>query len=473
MPANMEYQNIDIRQSMQRGARRPKTYEKAREPRKALSRLVSYLLPYKAQLWLVLCAVVISSLLGLAGPYLLGRTVDLCAGAISGGAHGGAAPAGAVSAGAAASAASSAAALGRMCLLLLLSYIGAGLFQVAANWIMAKVSQEALKGLRRDLFTHLQTLSMKFFDTHPAGGLMSRLTNDIDAVNNAVSQNVVALVASVLNMLGILVAMFLLNHWLALASIIVIPVMYWFTLFVARYTKKGFRTLQSELGGLNAVAEEAISGGRVIKAFRRGESTLHAFDEKNESVYRAGLYANSYALLLMPLTGVLGNFFVVVLAGLGSWLALKNIVTVGVIAAFVNYGQNFTQPLRQLSNLYNSIQAALAGAERVFETIDEPSEIETAHNGDSYFWSRQNKSCGSCPAEEPASSGPWSAADSARQTPIMRVRGDVCFDRVCFSYVPEKRSRKDHNYQSAYSVLRNRFWFNPDRWPRYPGFRQG
>lgn len=477
MAANMDYQGIDIRQSMQRGARRPRTYEKARDPRRALSRLAAYLLPYKASLCLVLAAVIISSLLGLMGPYLMGRAVDLCGASIavaapskSSAAPASSGPAAASSpaqtGGGAASAPSArtrslsplaslfgreAAAeaasgfpekLGRLCLFMLLAYIGSGLFQVAANWIMARVSQEALKGLRRDLFTHLQTLSMRFFDTHPAGGLMSRLTNDIDAVNNAVSQNVVALIASVLNMLGILVAMFLLNHWLALATIIVIPIMYWFTRFVAKYTKKGFRGLQSELGGLNAVAEEAISGGRVIKAFRRGDSTLRTFNEKNESVYRAGLYANSYAMLLMPLTGVLGNFFVIVLAGLGSWLALRNIVTVGVIAAFINYGQNFTQPLRQLSNLYNSIQAALAGAERVFETIDEPPEVETAPLAAAAAPAvppyaaavpQQNAA-----AAAPAGAAPHSVQSAACAAVQTAIRGDVRFDRVCFSYTPEK-----------------------------------
>ena len=104
----------------------------------------------------------------------------------------------------------------------------------------------------------------------------------------------------------------------------------------------------------------------MVKAFRRNESAIEAFRKSNEAVFHAGVSANSYALLLMPLTNVLGNFFVIVLAGLGGWLALQGLVTVGVIATFITYGQNFIQPLRQLANMYNSIQAALAGSERVF-----------------------------------------------------------------------------------------------------------
>jgi ATP-binding cassette subfamily B protein len=209
---------------------------------------------------------------------------------------------------------------------------------------------------------------------------MSRLTNDIDAINQAVSQNVTTLLTSMVTMVGIITAMFMLNHWLALASLLVIPIMLLFTRFVAKYTRKGFRDLQKSLGELNGVAEEAISGQKVIKAFRRNASVIEAFRAQNQAVFKAGVYANSYALLLMPLTAVLGNFFVIVLASLGGWLALQGLVSVGTIATFINYGQNFTSPLRQLANLYNSIQAALAGAERVFEIIDTPSEIADAPN---------------------------------------------------------------------------------------------
>jgi ATP-binding cassette subfamily B protein len=133
--------------------------------------------------------------------------------------------------------------------------------------------------------------------------------------------------------------------------------------------------------------EESIGGQRVIKAFQRNATTLAAFREHNRKVYKAGVYANTYALLLMPLTNQLGNLFVIVLAGLGGWLALQNLVTVGIIATFISYGHHFIQPLRQLANMYNSIQAALAGAERVFDVIDtdaEPADSPTAQKKDSF-----------------------------------------------------------------------------------------
>ena len=370
----------DVRASFQRRQGRPAKFEKAADPRKAMVRLLKYLGPFKSLLILVVGFVVLYSLLGLAGPYLMGRAIDKSIGGkdLSG--------------------------LLVVALLMLAAYFLSNFFNIIANLIMARISQNALKNLRGDLFVHIQTLSMRFFDTHPAGGLMSRLTNDIDAINQTVSQNVISLIASVLTMIGILVSMFILNHWLALASLVVIPIMYWFSNFIAKYTRKGFRELQKDLGELNAVAEETVSGFKVIKAFRRNESAIETFRQKNRAVFKSAVYANSYAMLLMPLTGVLGSFFVIVLASLGGWLALKGLVSIGMIATFINYAQNFTSPLRQLSNLYNSIQAALAGAERVFEIIDTRPETP----------------------------------DLPDAVPAGRFKGEVSLRNVVFGYNPER-----------------------------------
>ncbi len=350
--------------------------EKARDTRAALTRLMAYFKPYKSGLILVFFLVVAYTLLGLVGPYLMGVAIDRF---IIG---------------------KDAAGLGQVALLMLGAYVGSNLLQIVSNWLMANISQGALKNMRRDLFSRLQSLPLAFFDSHPAGELMSRLVNDIDAINQAISMNVTALFASALSMAGILAAMFVLNPWLALATIIVIPIMAWFTQFVARYTRRGFRELQMRLGMLNGVMQESVSGQKVIKAFRRKDSAVASFREQNEAVYKAAVTANSYAMLLMPLTNVLGNFFVIVLAGLGGVLALQGLVSVGMIATFINYGQNFINPLRQIANMYNSVQAALAGAERVFEIIDSPAET----------------------------------ADAPDALGLDQVRGDVCFDNVHFGY---------------------------------------
>ncbi|HEX7453158.1 MAG TPA: ABC transporter ATP-binding protein [Polyangiaceae bacterium] len=364
--------------------------EAAQNPKSALVRLLPYLRPFKTSIVWVLGLVVLYTFLGLVGPYLMGVAIDqLLRTKLSAG-------------------------LARVSVIMLVVYVLYNVLQAVSGRVMASVSQRALKQLRGDLFSHVQRLPVSFFDQNPAGDLLSRLTNDIDAINQAISQNVTTLVASLLSMVGIVVAMFVLNYWLALASLLVVPIMFWFTRFVARYTRKGFRDLQRDLGQLNGVMEEAISGQRTSHAFRRKDAAIDAFRRGNQQVFAAGVYANSYALLLMPITSVLGNLFVIVLAGLGGWLALSGLVSVGIIATFISYGQSFVQPLRQIANLYNSIQAALAGAERIFAIVDLAPELDA-------------------PAE---------------LVSLGEVRGDVIFDHVRFSYAPDVPVLQDLSFEA-------------------------
>src|SRR5512147_2087793 len=190
--SSTDHPTPDIRAAMGRGGMRPGKIEKAGDPRRALTRLALYLSPYQAALIFVLVCVLIYILLGLLEPYLIGRAIDkyISTRQIDG--------------------------LSQLAILLLLAYLFDNGFQAVSSWIMARISQDALRRLRRDLFGHLQKLSIAFFDSHTAGELMSRLTNDIDAINQAVSQNVVSLIASCLSLVGILVAMFILNPMLAL-----------------------------------------------------------------------------------------------------------------------------------------------------------------------------------------------------------------------------------------------------------------
>ncbi|HEX3593841.1 MAG TPA: ABC transporter ATP-binding protein, partial [Polyangiaceae bacterium] len=222
--------------------------ERPKDPQGTLRRLVSYFDPFKLALTVVAAFVVAYTLLGLLGPYLMGVALDRFV------------------------ARHDAAGLGRIALLMLAAFILGNVLQFVGNFVMSSVSQRALKNIRGELFTHLQSLPLSFFDRRPAGELMSRLTNDIDAINQAVAQNVTSLLASALSMAGILVAMFVLDRWLALASVLVVPIMFWFTRFVAVYTRRGFRDLQRALGNLNGVMEEAISGQKVVKAFRRSDA---------------------------------------------------------------------------------------------------------------------------------------------------------------------------------------------------------
>jgi len=374
-----------------RGPMASRRIEKARDVRGALVRLAGYVRPFSGVLAVVLLLVIVSTLLSVAGPYLLGVAIDE------------------------AIASRDASGLLRIVLLMLGAYAGQWLAQVGQNYLMAGVSQQALRDLRRDLFEHLQTLSLRFFDRNPHGELMSRLTNDIDAVNRAVSENLTQMIGSLLTLVGVVVSMFVINPWLALGTLAVFPLMVWLVGFVGKRTRRGYRKLQGELGRLNGILEETFSGERVVLAFGQQEAALARFDRANVAARDYGVKAQIYPMLIPPLMGILNNANVAVVAGLGGWLVLRGLASVGNIATFVNYSRQFAQPLRQLGDLYNQIQAALAGAERVFEVIDQVPELEDAPDA---------------PALED-------------------VRGEVRFDHVDFSYVDGVPVIKDLSLRAA------------------------
>jgi ATP-binding cassette subfamily B protein len=328
--------------------------EKAKDARGALNRLVSYLGDYKIHLVVIAFLTALSSLLSLAGPYLIGVAIDTT---ILSSDLGG---------------------LVRISLLLIGVYLFSALVSMASGWVMAIISQRSLKKLRKELFEHMQTLSLSFFDRRMSGDLMSRLTNDVDAIGRAISQNVTQIISSFITLVGIVVMMFALNVWLALASLIVFPLMVVLTAVVGQRTRSGFRDLMTNMGALNSIMQETITGQRVVIAFEQQESVNRKFDSTNDTVKAISVKANTYAMLMMPLMSILSNANIAIVAGVGSWMTLQGWATVGLIATFITYSRRFADPLRQFSNIYNSIQSALAGAERIFEVIDTIPELTDA-----------------------------------------------------------------------------------------------
>ena len=362
------------------GARGPGRHgariERAKDVGGTLRRLLGAFGPYRLVLVAVVLLVVIGTLLNLLAPFLMGLAIDrfIAAGDRSG--------------------------LLRMVLLMLGAYVGAWLAQAGQFALMATISQRVLRDLRERLFVHLQSLSLSYFDRHPHGELMSRLTNDLDVLNRVLSQQVTQTVSGLLTLVGILVMMFVINFWLALASMIVFPIMVLFVGWVGRRTRSGFRDYQMRIGRLNGQLEEMFSGQRVIIAFGQEVRALADFDRANNEVRDVGIRAQTFAMLVPPLMGILSNANIAVLAGLGGWMVLEGLATVGTIATFYNYSRRFAAPLRQLGNLYNQLQSALAGAERVFEIIDEEPELP----------------------------------DRADAVELTRVEGEVDYDHVDFGY---------------------------------------
>jgi len=192
---------------------------------------------------------------------------------------------------------------------------------------MAIVSQNSLKKLRKELFEHIQTLNLSFFDKRSAGDLMSRLTNDIDSIGTAISQNMTQLINSFVTMIGIVVVMFSLNMWLALASLIVFPFVVVLTGVVSKKTRSSFRDLMMNRGMLNSIMQETISGQRVIIAFEQQESVNRKFTSTNDLVKAVSIKANTYSMLIMPLIVIFNNASIAIVAGIGSWMTLQGLAS--------------------------------------------------------------------------------------------------------------------------------------------------
>ena len=352
--------------------------ERAKNPRGTLRRLARYALPHRRAVLLVILLAAVGTGVGLAGPYLMGRGVDVIARG------------------------SGMEALFRIILAMIGVYVVSWLASAGQGWIVAGIAQKMMQKLRSELFDHMQTLSLRFFDSRASGELMSRLTNDMDAVSRVLSQNVTQLFSGVLTLVGVLIIMFALNPLLALGTMVAFPLMIGLVGLVGSKTRKAFRGYQKDLGTLNGILEETYSGQRVVMAYSQQEMALRKFDEANEVVRKVGTNAMTYALLVMPMMGILSNANIAIVAGLGGWMAIVGMTTVGTIASFIGYSGRFAEPLRMLGDLYNQVQAAIAGAERIFAVIDTTPD----------------------------------QTDSADAVELGRVQGDVVFENVTFSYVP-------------------------------------
>lgn len=252
---------------------------------------------------------------------------------------------------------------------------------LAYNRIMVGISQGIQKKIRDQLFAHMQTLPIKYFDTHSHGDIMSRYTNDIDTLRQMMSASLPQMFSSAITIITVFVAMLTLNLYLTLFVLIFVALMLFVTKIIATGSAKNFVAQQKELGDVNGFIEEMINGQKVIKVFCHEEATKEEFDKKNESLCRSATAANTYANILMPILNNLGNLQYVLIAMVGGALAIFNVapITLGIIAAFLPLSKNFTRPFSEISQQLNAVVMALAGAERIFELMDEDSEHDDGY----------------------------------------------------------------------------------------------
>ena len=363
---------------MGRGGPRPIMGEvkRAKDTRGTLMRLWGYLRKQKSALILTALLVTGTSALTLLGPYLLGKAIDayMLQKDLPG--------------------------LARISLLMIIVYALTSLLTWLQSYVMAGASQRTVRDIRNDLFARMQTLSLRFFDQRAHGDLMSRLTNDVENINMVLSESAIQLVSGILTMFGVAAVMLWLNWRLALVSLLTTPIMMLLiSRSVTKRTRAGFRGQQASLGQLNGIIEETITGQRVVKAYVREQTVIEQFAAANQQLRKDATQAQIFSGFVGPLMNVVNNVSLAIVGGVGGWMALQGWVTVGTIASFINYSRQFGRPLNDLANLYNLIQAALAGAERVFQVIDEAPEV-----------------------------------DAPDAQPLTEIAGDVVFEHVSFSY---------------------------------------
>ena len=322
---------------------------------------------------------------------------------------------------------------------LALMYLVSAAANYVNNRLMIRISTGTMNRIRKELFDHMQSLPLSFFDSHTHGELMSRFTNDTDTLREFLSQSLPQTVSSVITLTSTLVGMLRLSWLLTIILIALLPINLVVISAIGKRSGRYFAAQQKAVGEVNGYIEEMMAGQRVVKVFNHEQKAQEEFDERNERLREAGTQANTLASILMPIMANLGNIQYVVIAIIGAALLSNSdlISSVGALVAFMQYARNFSMPITQLSQQFNTILLAMAGAERVFEILDLPPEID---EGYVQLVNAKRSPDGSL-TESEARTGLWawkhphSADGSVTYT---ELKGDVVFEDVTFGYVPEK-----------------------------------
>jgi len=386
------------------GARWLQPAAKARDAKGTMRRLWACFGVERGRLALIFFLVLLDCAALLAAPWLIGRCIDAM-----GGGEGGADPS----------------VLGVALAALVAAWVIDTLIVVVQGWLMAGASQSIVRSLRKGLFGKLQRLPVSLFDRWSHGDLMSRLANDVDNISGTIAQSTTQLLSTVLGIAGSLALMLALSPLLTLAALVTVPLVFLLTRSISRKTRVLFREQQAVLGALNGHVEETMSGIDVVKAFGREAQATGDFLELNGKLRDVGTKAQIWSGFIMPLMNVINNIGFAAVAAVGGILAVRGFVTVGIIASFLSYSRQFTRPLNELANIWNSLQTAVAGAERVFELMDQAEE----------------------PADRPEAVA-IGAIGSAAAGRLPSLRGDVELDSVSFGYREDTMVIRDVSFSA-------------------------
>lgn len=328
--------------------------------------------------------------------------------------------------------------LGMAIMKLALFFVAGALMTYTYNRIMVNVSQGTMKKIRIDVFTHMESLPIKYFDTHAHGDIMSIYTNDIDTLRQMISQSIPQLVNSAATIVSVLISMIILNIPLTILTLIMVAIMVLTTGKVAGKAGSYFMKQQKSIGELNGFIEEMMEGQKVVKVFCHEEESIKDFNKLNEQLFDSANNANAFANILMPINVNLGNLSYVACAILGSILAISGVtsLTLGALASFLQLNKSFSQPISQVSQQLNSIIMALAGAERVFSLLDEKPEVDNGYVTLVNAIEDEEGNVKEC--EEHTGTWAWKHPHSDGTVTLTKLLGDVTFNDVDFGYNEEK-----------------------------------
>lgn len=395
---------------------------KAKNPKKTIARLLGYLGAYKKSLIAVVICIILSAVAQTASASSLGTLVDDYIAPLLSQAVPDYGP------------------LVKFLAMMALIYLSGMLASFLYNFLMVRVEQGTQKTIRDEMFTHMQTLPIRYFDTHPVGDVMSRYTSDIDTLRQMISQSIPQCIHSVVTLLVVFAAMLLTSPILTAVLLLTVSVIVLVTKTVAGKSARFFIGQQSALGAVNGYVEEMINGQRVVKVFCHEDAAKREFDELNDTLRRNAFQAGAYSNVMGPVNNNLGYIQYAILAIVGGLMAVYSdgtLLTLGKLIAFLILSRSFNQPISQVSNQINAIVMALAGAERVFDLMDEPSEedhgyvtlvnaeiaadgtiTECDHRTGHWAWKHPHKAEGTVTYTE--------------------LKGDITMSQVDFGYVPEK-----------------------------------
>lgn len=370
----------------------PRAVEKAKDFKGTMKKLGVYLKPYSLSIAIVILFAIGSAAFSIVGPKILGKaTTKIFEGLvqkISG------VPDASIDFGY----------IGNIAMILVALYLVSSLFGIIQSFIMSGVAQKVSYNLRKQISEKMDTLPLNYFDTRTNGEVLSRITNDVDTVNQTLNQSLSQIITSVVTLIGVLIMMFSISWIMTLATFIILPVSMILISLVVKKSQKYFKSQQEYLGHLNGQVEEVYGGHNIMKAFNREEASTKDFDELNNTLYKSAWKSQFLSGMMMPIMSFVGNLGYVLVSILGGWLTIKSVITVGDIQAFIQYVRSFNQPIAQMAQVANIMQSTAAAAERVFEFLDEEDEVK----------------------------------DPVNSVDPSEIRGEVEFEDVHFGYNPDK-----------------------------------